>query len=303
MSFAKAVFVAIDYLFDGSQNRTKIMRATRHVQCENDIPYGEEPECKLNTYFVPRTDGSKYPVIFEIHGGGFVAGDKKYRRALCRWYAAETGAFVVNVNYGLGNKVLFPTPVQQLVRAVNWVKANEEKYNLDLSKFIVTGDSAGGYYSAMLAVIQDSEKLQSVYGKMDAKFTATVLDCGIYDLQTALDQKILFNLTGKIYKDFVGEDIKDIKNYKYLEYLSPADYVTEKFPKSFITAAAKDFFCGGQGEKLVETLNGYGIYNELYRSTKFMDNHTFPLTWTSKAAKENNEKALSFIKRFFAGEI
>ncbi len=65
----------------------------------------------------------------------------------------------------------------------------------------------------------------------------------------------------------------------------------------------KYFSLTEKGEKLVETLNGYGIYNELYRSTKFMDNHTFPLTWTSKAAKENNEKALSFIKRFFAGEI
>lgn len=303
MSFAKTVFVAIDYLFDGSQNRTRIMRKTRHVKIENDIPYGDEPECKLNTYVVPKQDGSKYPVIFEIHGGGFVAGDKKYRRALCRWYAAETGAFVVNVNYGLGNKVLFPQPVRQLVNAVNWVVDNAEKYNLDLTKFIVTGDSAGGYYSAMLAVIQDSEKLQEFFGKMKAKFTATVLDCGIYDLQTALNQRIVFGLTEKIYKDFIGGNIKDIEKYQYLEYLSPADYITEKFPKSFITAAGKDFFCRGQGEKLVETLNNYGIYNELYRSTKFMDNHTFPLTWTSKAARENNEKALTFIKRFFAGEI
>ncbi|MGN0796255.1 MAG: alpha/beta hydrolase [Christensenellales bacterium] len=303
MSFAKTVFVAIDYLFDGSQNRTKIMRNTRHVKCEYDIPYADEPECKLNTYVVEKNDGNKYPVIFEIHGGGFVAGDKKYRRALCRWYAAETGAFVVNVNYGLGNKVLFPKPVMQLVQAVNWVVDNAEKYNLDLSRFIVTGDSAGGYYSAMLAVIQDNEKLQNFFGKMKAKFTATVLDCGIYDLQTALNQKIVFGLTGKIYKDFIGGDIKDIDKYEYLEYISPADYITEKFPKAFLTVAGKDFFCKGQGEKLAETLNKYGVYNEIYSSTKFMDNHTFPLTWTSKAAKENNEKALSFINRFFAGEI
>ena len=36
-------------------------------------------------------------LIVFFHGGGFVAGDKHYRRALSRW-AANMGYFVVNVN-------------------------------------------------------------------------------------------------------------------------------------------------------------------------------------------------------------
>ena len=302
MSFAKTVFIAIDHLFNRPQNRTKILRETRHVKCDADIAYGEEPECKLDLYYVPKEDG-KYPVIFEIHGGGFVAGDKKYRRALSRWYAANTGAMVVNVNYGLAPEVKFPTPMQQLVKAVNWVKDNADKYNFDLTKFVATGDSAGGYYAAMLCVIQDSDVLQEQYGKMNAKFTGCALNCGICDLETALKTKILFNLTGKIWKDYTGEKMKDMQNYKYLNYLSPSHYITDKFPTAFFVYAKKDFFCGGQGEALKEQLDSLGVYNESYGSTKFMDNHTFPIIWNTKAAKESNAMLLSFLNRFFAGEI
>lgn len=305
MTFAKFVFLVIDKLFNPSQNphgRTK--QNMKGLTVQKDIVFDERyPDQKLDTYVKPREDGKPYPVIMEIHGGGFSAGDKKYRRCLSAFFAQNTGAFVVNVNYGLGGEIVCPVPAQHLVAAFNWIIANAEKYNLDTNKILVTGDSAGGYYSALLSAIQDNDKLQEVYGKMNGRISAGVYNCGIYDIQIALKQKVLFNLTDGVCRDFAGISPKDIDKFDLLPYVSPGDFVTASWPKSYVIYAEQDFFCGGQGEHLVEVLKGLGVYVDSYGSTKFSDNHTFSLTWTSKAAQEANEGAIAFMNKFFNDEI
>ena len=164
MGLAKALFVAIDKLYDPLQNKRR-MTKFKDVDfvIDTDIVYDESaPDiCKLDTYRVARE--GKYPVLFYIHGGGFVAGDKKYRRALSRW-SANQGYFVVNVNYGLGPDCLFPEPLRQIVRAFNWVEKHAEELNLDTDRMIVSGDSAGGYYAAMLACVTTNPVMQERLG-------------------------------------------------------------------------------------------------------------------------------------------
>ena len=81
--------------------------------------------------------------------------------------------------------------------------------------------------------------------------------------------------------------------------MSPLKFIDEKFPKAFVVYAKKDFFCGGQGEAILEKFKTYNIEHVEYHSEKFMDNHTFPSTWKSKAAKEANKLMLDFIVNFF----
>ena len=305
MSFSKFVFLAVDVMFKNPQNPPKLLKEfSKGVICEKDVVFDEEtPDYKLDTYHVERKEG-KYPVIFEIHGGGFSAGDKKYRTTLCNWFAQKTGAFVFNVNYGLGSEVVFPDPMIHLLKAFNWVVANAEKYNLDLDKMVVTGDSAGAYYSSALAVYNDCPALQEACKlKMNGHFSAAVLNCGIYDLQLALKAKVLLNMTEKVCKDFSGITPDQFEEYEFKDAVDPINYITKNFPKTLVIYSEQDFFCGGQGESLVKKLNEVGVYEEHYGSVKFLDNHTFSLTWSSKAAKEANSKLLSFLQRFFDGEI
>ena len=77
--------------------------------------------------------------------------------------------------------------------------------------------------------------------------------------------------------------------------LHPIDYVNEKFPETFSTYAEKVFFCGGQGEAMIEKFKEHGVSYREFHSTKVMQNHTCPLTWKGKAAEENNEIMLEFI--------
>ena len=305
MSLQSFLFVALDKLYNPFQNERKMTKFKDvDFEIKTDIVYDTSaPEaCKLDTYRVKGLKG-KLPVLFYIHGGGFVAGDKHYRRALARW-SANLGYFVVNVNYGLCPEYQCPVPHRQLVAALNWVGANAEKLGLDLDRMIVSGDSAGGYYGAMLAAITLNPDLQAKMGvSTSLKFGGAVLNCGIYDVATALKNKYPFDLGGKLLKDFAGIGKDEIEGYEWKDLCSVLPFVNEQFPVSFITHAQKDIFCGGQADGLMKLLKEKGVHCEEFHSTSLIDNHCFSLNWKSKAARKNNDLTADFMKRFAAGKI
>ena len=212
--------------------------------------------------------------------------------------------FVVNVNYGLCPEYQCPVPHRQLVAALNWVGANAEKLGLDLDRMIVSGDSAGGYYGAMLAAITLNPDLQAKMGvSTSLKFGGAVLNCGIYDVATALKNRYPFDLGGKLLKDFAGIGKDEIEGYEWKDLCSVLPFVNEQFPASFITHAQKDIFCGGQADGLMKLLKEKGVHCEEFHSTSLIDNHCFSLNWKSKAARKNNDLTADFMKRFAAGKI
>ena len=302
MSIATKLFKAIDVLFDHPQNKRR-KRTYKDVSfvVEKDIPYAEDNACRLDTYCV-NNDGGKYPVMFYIHGGGFVAGDKHHRRAISEWCAVQ-GYFVVNVNYGLCPECKFPAPLQHLIYALNWVGDNAEKYNLDLDRIVISGDSAGAYYSTAVISVANNKALQEKIGvATDLKFKGAWLNCGIYDIITALGGKLPLNMGAVILDDFASIDVKDIDNYEYLDLCKTVDLVDSKYPETFVTYAKKDIFCKGQSEKLIGKLKESGVDVEEYHSTKFASNHCFCLNWKGKDATTNNGMVEKFLARMSKGE-
>ena len=111
MSFAVTVFKAIDVLFDGAQNKRKVCKDKQGaVVVRSDVVYDPERAqiCKGDLY-LPK-EGKPAGAVLEIHGGGFVAGDKKHRRGLSSWLVRNAGVAVFSVNYGLGPQSKFPEP-------------------------------------------------------------------------------------------------------------------------------------------------------------------------------------------------
>ncbi len=298
INFTKIVFKSIDKLFDLPQNPLILQHKLKHVKFVKDICYSEQyPDMALDLYFVPQKD-KKYPVIFEIHGGGFSAGDKKYRRCLCRYYAEYTGAIVVAPNYGVGEECPCPKPMQQLVSAVNWVVANAEKYNMDLSKFVVTGDSAGAYYACFLAALQDSEYLQQLYEcKLDATVTATVLNCGVYNMKMELKKKS--PLINGVCRELTGMDVEDAVESRYFKGLTLTTHITENFPQTLLVYSESDIFCKGQGEGLRRKLKKLNVPMQCICGKTVFDNHTYSLIWITSMARQTNDKIIEFLNKHF----
>ncbi len=299
MNIAKSVFEAIDVAFNRKQNEVFIFENQDSVIATKDVLYStkDTKTCLLDYYYVPKKRG-KYPVILNIHGGGFVAGGKEYRKQLCTWLALE-GFFVVNVNYGLSPDYIFPEPINHLLDACNWIYQNKKLLKLDMERVAVCGDSAGAYYASMLATINKNEKFsKSFNAKLKLNFSACVLICGLYDVQKTLETRILLNLNKIVFETYTGITESEFENYKFKEFISPIEFVNKDFPPTFLIYAEKDILCRGQSEIFIQKLDNNDIYYESYHTKSIFQNHCFSLSWTSDAAKEANLLLLSFLTKF-----
>ena len=126
---------------------------------ELDINYGTLPQQKLDVYY-PDNGQGPYPVIFYIHGGGWILGDKHSGAINCIISALESGYVVISVDYRLAPETKFPENFYDIKTAVRWARANAEKYDFDPEKFAMVGDSAGGYFTLMAAVCGDNPAME-----------------------------------------------------------------------------------------------------------------------------------------------
>jgi len=121
-----------------------------------DISYGTDSSAQKLDLYLPKNFSGKIPLIIEIHGGGFEAGDKypsQYAEIL-----VSQGYAVTSLNYRLSGESIFPAAVYDVKSAVRWLRANADEYNLDPDNFGSIGGSAGGYFSAFLAVTGDTSE-------------------------------------------------------------------------------------------------------------------------------------------------
>lgn len=304
MDIARTVFETLDKAFDKKFNGLIDFENADKVKTILNVQYSDSDKtfCKLDIHHIPQKH-KKYPVLVNIHGGGFVAGSKEHRNGISTWFATQ-GFFVVNVNYGLCPECKFPTPLVHLVEALNWIYDNAKKFNLNLFKVAICGDSAGAYYASMLTTLCKSKKLQTVFQvSPKIKINACILNCGIYDLNQALKEKLLFDLNLKIFESYSGVNKSNLDTFKLKDYCSPLPFMTKKFPPTFLIYAKKDMVCKGQAELIIEKFNRLDIYFESYNSKSIFRNHCFSLDWSTKEAKEANALVKQFLEKFKKGKL
>lgn len=116
-----------------------------------NVVYGSHPRNVLDLWLV-RSD-EPTPLLVHIHGGGFRGGDKsQISNALIEMMHKE-GISVASINYRLkedgksrfeGDDPLYPAILHDGARALQFLRYNAAKYNLDKTRFAATGGSAGG---------------------------------------------------------------------------------------------------------------------------------------------------------------
>ena len=90
------------------------------------------------------------PVVLQIHGGGWIRGDRPGSYNTFRGFLAA-GMSVVTVQYRLGKDAPAPAAIEDVRCALAWVKSNAAKYNFDPTRVITYGESAGGHLALMAA--------------------------------------------------------------------------------------------------------------------------------------------------------
>jgi acetyl esterase/lipase len=114
------------------------------------VPQAEHPGGKdrLDVY-IPQ--GAKNaPVIFSIHGGLLMAGDRREDAFVGQRFAAA-GYVTAVISYRLSPQASHPAHIEDTAAAFAWVKRNIRQHGGDPDRILVTGHSAGAYLAMLLA--------------------------------------------------------------------------------------------------------------------------------------------------------
>ncbi|MEM8913372.1 MAG: alpha/beta hydrolase [Planctomycetota bacterium] len=112
---------------------------------------GHRIRCRLYRPATSRGDSPTGVVMF-FHGGGFVLGDLNTHDTMCRRLASASGTAVVSVQYRCSPESPHPGPIDDCEAATRHVARTSDRWNIDASRMVVTGDSAGGYLAMAVAI-------------------------------------------------------------------------------------------------------------------------------------------------------
>jgi acetyl esterase/lipase len=108
--------------------------------------------------YEPRADGDRAnrPAILAIHGGAWKGGDKawgeQFAKELCQF-----GYVVFSINYRLsdGPGATWPAQIEDVQKALRYVRANARRFRIDPTRVASLGMSAGGHLATMVALRDD----------------------------------------------------------------------------------------------------------------------------------------------------
>ena len=102
-------------------------------------------DLELDIYRPKAAPGTLAPILFYIHGGGWIAGDRTMQAANLRWFA-DRGYLAVSAEYVLANETrsTWNTASAEVGCALTWITANAPTYGADAERVFTFGESAGG---------------------------------------------------------------------------------------------------------------------------------------------------------------
>ncbi|WP_083754313.1 alpha/beta hydrolase [[Mannheimia] succiniciproducens] len=112
---------------------------------------GSQPAVELYVY-KPKSVAGKLPVIYYIHGGGYILGNAKAAGDNLQAIAEANKAAVISVEYRLATVAPFPADLNDAYHGLSYVYKNAGKLGLDKEKVVLMGESAGGGLAARLAL-------------------------------------------------------------------------------------------------------------------------------------------------------
>lgn len=236
-------------------------------------------DLKLNA-FMPADATAPMPAIVEIHGGWWFGGEAATRpEGVGGWQIfMRRGLAIFSIQYRLGETGGFPENIRDCRNAIRFIRQNAKRFNIDPNRIDVTGGSAGGHLSLMVAMVPKdfadggpTPGLEGVSAKVAGSFSYIPPTDFVRFWNQGPDD-VITNADGKI--SFRGPDSKipydshprlrvlfhgitpDSDEHKALFHaMSPTGQVRKDVPPLLI--------CDGEKDPIVPGLHGQALYEKL----------------------------------------
>jgi acetyl esterase/lipase len=238
--------------------------------------------------------GQRRPALMQIHGGGWVIGDKREQGLPLLGHMAAQGWVGFNVNYRLSPGVAFPDHLIDLKRGLAWIRAHADEYGIDPDFICVTGGSAGGHLTALMALTANEARFQPGFEDADTSLAAAVPFYGVYDFTPdgafGADPQIFTKfLEPIVLKAFLDEEPERFQE------ASPVHHVHPDAPPFLVIHGDKDTLAPVEDARtFAERLRAVSTEPVLYAEMQGAQ-HAFEIFPSARAAKviEGVERFLS----------
>lgn len=261
---------------DNSNNDNEL---TLEYQELLNISYGNDSNQVFDLY-LPENRTLTTKVMFLVHGGSWVSGDKNDMADIKNAMRANyPDIAVVNINYRLAGPGVSPYPMQlnDITTIINHLETNQNTYTIS-NDYGFIGVSAGGHLSLLWSYAFDTNNNVDMV-------------CSIVGPTNFTDPNYLSNPLSSLALTTFGIDINDTA---LLEEMSPYHTVTPSSPPTIL-------FYGGM-DPLVPTSQGVDLDIKL---GQLGISHEFTLYpneghgWTGANLEDSNTKLNAFIETYF----
>jgi acetyl esterase/lipase len=121
------------------------------------------------------------PTLLQIHGGGWMIGDKREQALPLMNQMASRGWVCISANYRLSPHATFPEHIIDVKSAIRWIREKGSEYGANPDFLVITGGSAGGHLSSLAALTAGDRSLQPGFEDVDTSVSACVPFYGVYD--------------------------------------------------------------------------------------------------------------------------
>ena len=170
---------------------------------------------EANLYTSDSIGAEPFPVVFNIHGGGFVGGDADVLDTQSERISKEWDVIVVTVNYTKADVRPILYGAGEIRDIVLYFADNADKYHADSSRFTLMGYSAGAYYASEATRLLQKENFDM----------ASLVMC--YPWTTGLNVKKLDEDFPRTFFVLAGNDPISQKAKPYIDSMNAVGIETE----------------------------------------------------------------------------
>lgn len=261
------------------------------------IRYAEKTPYELLDIFLPDEGEGPFPLVIDVHGGGFYYGSRSSVRFEPVLEMIRRGYVVATFDYTLSPYGKFPLQIQELKAAIRYLKANAARYRIDASHIGLWGLSAGAHIVTLTALSPHVPELDdpSMAGSGFPPDVQAVVE--LYG-PTLLDREVGGPVPGEDQSQTVYGVLFGAAPENVPEKVALAD------PCSYVTEAAPPFFMQyGTADTLVELENGLRLRDRLTAAIG-AERVSFEVIEGAEHADdlfrtpENNEKIYRFFDKY-----
>ena len=226
-----------------------------------DVSYAGQGADTTFDVFSPAGTTAPLTTVVWIHGGAWISGSKENVDPYVKIIASH-GYTTVALNYTVSPEASYPVALNQLNAALGYLVENAAEYNIDPSRIVLAGDSAGAQLTSQLANLVTNPAVARELGitpqLRPEQLAAVILNCGIYDVSEIPNAPGIGGWGFRVALwGYLGE--KNWSETSGGQQMSSIDYVTAAFPRTYISGGNGDPLTATQSQPFAAKLTSLGV--------------------------------------------